>query len=792
MCIVRCGGAPVTIVSNSTLVFLSPSTVSASNIYQGGTARFNAGTILGNGPLRYGWFYAPTNNLPYVAVAGASNDTLVLDPAYASQSGYYYFAVSNLVAGVTNTPINLRVQFAKAWGYQVPSNAPVVTNAFTIATGGTTGVAPGQYFAVGADGKLTGWTNSFSSAANRPVTFPTLSNSVVTAVAASYLHQLVLKSDGTVSAFGSGATNVPNNLSGVTAIACGGTHDLALKADGTITGWLSPTAALQSNYGQATNYPAATNVVAIAAGYAHSLALRADGSVVAWGYGADNSTSVPSGITNVIAVAAGGSAIGSSFSLALRTDGTVVQWGNVINNYPAPSGLSNVVAISAGGQHATALKRDGTVVTWGYAYIGLASNTIPADLTNVIAIASGGDHDLALFGTRAPAFTVQPWNRSVTQNVITNVTTITLAAKCAGAPPVSYQWRLNGTNISGATNDTLALGGRNVAGGPNLFTPGGYQLVASNSYGVAISKPAKITVFIPLGDAVEALNLAWTSTGGALWYGQTNITHDHIDAARSGGIGPLSETILQTTLVTNFAGQARFWWKVSSEQFFDTLEFRVNGAVQASISGEVDWTLASIPVPAGTNVLQWRFSKDSSFDAGFDAGFVDQFSFAADPPAIIVQPFGVAARAGANVSLSVTAVGVPQLKYLWTKDGNAVSGNSPVLALNNVSATDAGSYSVTVTNLAGATTSSLAVVRVISPQQLTSPQLLPDGSLQLTSSAGATLTDADLPNFEAQASSDLTNWETLPDALSITNGRLQLQDTWRTNFSTRFYRIVEH
>ena len=115
-----------------------------------------------------------------------------------------------------------------------------------------------------------------------------------------------------------------------------------------------------------------------------------------------------------------------------------------------------------------------------------------------------------------------------------------------------------------------------------------------------------------------------------------------------------------------------------------------------------------------------------------------------------------------------------------------------MLALNNVSGVDAGNYCVTVTNLAGATTSSTASVRVRVPQRLGTPQLLPDGSLQLTASAGSPLTEDDLANFEAQASTDLVNWTTLPDALSITDGALQLQDTSRTNFSTRFYRIIEH
>jgi len=35
------------------------------------------------------------------------------------------------------------------------------------------------------------------------------------------------------------------------------------------------------------------------------------------------------------------------------------------------------------------------------------------------------------------------------------------------------------------------------------------------------------------------------------------------------------------------------------------------------------------------------------------------------------------------------------------------------------------------------------------------------------------------------------NWATLPNALSLTNGMLLLQDTNSSNFTTRYYRIIE-
>jgi hypothetical protein len=382
----------------------------------------------------------------------------------------------------------------------------------------------------------------------------------------------------------------------------------------------------------------------------------------------------------------------------------------------------------------------------------------------------------------------------VPQTVATN---ITLAAKCAGVQPTRYQWQLNGTNLPSATNDFLILTNQPFATAPvHFITPGSYALVASNAYGVVASKYAKVTTFIPLGTAVNATNLTWTTSGNAPWYGETNITHDGVSAVQSGGIGALQETILQTTVGTNSAGSYTFWWKVSSEQDFDILEFRMNGIVQTNISGEVDWKQVTIPVVAGTNVLQWRYSKDASFDAGQDAGWVDQFAF--NPaPVIQVQP-GPASQTvnmGANVSYRVLATGTPPLGYQWLQNGiAAVGGNSSLLVLNNVGRAQNGYYSVTVTNAGGNVASSPVNLTVLVPQLLASPQVLPNGTFQLLSADanGGLLTAANLPNFSAQASTDLVNWVTLPNALSLTNGMLLLSDPPQTNSPTRYYRILEH
>ncbi len=146
----------------------------------------------------------------------------------------------------------------------------------------------------------------------------------------------------------------------------------------------------KNDSGQATVPKGLSDVTAIAAGYQHSLALKSDGTVVAWGSNNSGQATIPAGLSGVTAISAG-----YIFSLALKADGTVVAWGNNTNGEcNVPAGLSGVTAISAGYQHALALKSDGSVVAWGINNYGQC--TIPATLSGVTAIAAGWNQSIAL------------------------------------------------------------------------------------------------------------------------------------------------------------------------------------------------------------------------------------------------------------------------------------------------------------------------------------------------------------------------------------------------------------
>ena len=134
---------------------------------------------------------------------------------------------------------------------------------------------------------------------------------------------------------------------------------------------------------------------------------------------------------------------------------------------------------------------------------------------------------------------------------------------------------------------------------------------------------------VTLATAVDNASLSFTTGGDAKWSGQTKTTQDNVDAAQSGTISNGQSTWMKTTV--SGAGSVSFWWKVSSEETCDCLEFLVDGEQKAVISGtDGDWEKVSISVSgSGDHVLTWNYRKDMSLSAGSDCGWVDQIAWTA-------------------------------------------------------------------------------------------------------------------------------------------------------------------
>lgn len=149
------------------------------------------------------------------------------------------------------------------------------------------------------------------------------------------------------------------------------------------------------------------------------------------------------------------------------------------------------------------------------------------------------------------------------------------------------------------------------------------------------------------------------------------------------------------------------------------------------------------------------------------------------PPSISIQPQNQNVLAGQVATFSVTASGTPPLNYQWLLGGTNISGaitNPFVLA--NVQQTNAGNYSVVITNLAGSVTSSVATLAILFTNPVVFAQwnfnsVPPDGSTTTGSTVpsvgsgtaaligGATATFATGDTtFDPAASTDNSGWNT--------------------------------
>ena len=91
----------------------------------------------------------------------------------------------------------------------------------------------------------------------------------------------------------------------------------------------------------------------------------------------------------------------------------------------------------------------------------------------------------ALTVTGPPAILTQP----VSQSVVAGANA-SFSVMASGTAPLSYQWRFNGANLSGATSTSLTLAGVQPA------NAGSYTVVVTNAAGSATSAAAVLTVLV--------------------------------------------------------------------------------------------------------------------------------------------------------------------------------------------------------------------------------------------------------------------------------------------------------
>ncbi len=257
----------------------------------------------------------------------------------------------------------------------------------------------------------------------------------------------------------------------------------------------------------------------------------------------------------------------------------------------------------------------------------------------------------------APAIVTQP----VATQTNLQGSTATFSVVASGSPPLCYQWRFNGANI---TNAILYTYTRNNVQPADAGT---YTVVITNAAGSVTSSASILTVVLPARIVAQPTDV----TVGIGMPAQFNVT--------ASGTAPLS-----------------YQWEFNGTN--------IDGATTTSLT---------IPSAQAADAGQYAVVVSNPYD--------DVISSIATltvmDPFIVTQPQNQSVAAGATASFTVSAVGSPTVSYQWLKEGVAllddgrISGTkTPTLTVANAQTMDMGSYSVVVSNLNGQVVSSNATL----------------------------------------------------------------------------------
>jgi M6 family metalloprotease-like protein len=253
------------------------------------------------------------------------------------------------------------------------------------------------------------------------------------------------------------------------------------------------------------------------------------------------------------------------------------------------------------------------------------------------------------------------WVDGLTIAPITDPPVVTSAATVSGFKSTAFIYQIAATNAPASYSasglpawlSVNATTGR-ITGTPAASGTFNFTVSATNTPGTG-SRAVSLTIadpLISLPDALDFPSLTFTSAGGLPWYRQTDVSFDGTDAAENAITPDGGSTIMETTFAG--PGTVSFAWKVSSEEGYDFLRFSVDGTEVGSITGEVEWTVFSRALSAGTHVLRWAYTKDSSYSDGEDRGWVDIFRTGLP---VITSPLEATGYANESFSYQITSVG---------------------------------------------------------------------------------------------------------------------------------------
>jgi hypothetical protein len=388
---------------------------------------------------------------------------------------------------------------------------------------------------------------------------------------------------------------------------------------------------------------------------------------------------------------------GSNVTFSVTASGSptpTYQWRlNSVNINGATNAsliLDSVTSANAGTYSAVVVNSAGSVISQGAI---LTVNTSSSNSSS---------------SSTTPSISTQPASQTVNSG-----SNVTMKVVASGAPTPSYQWRLNSTNIVGATSSSLNLSS------VTSLNAGTYSVVVSNTAGSVTSQGAVLVV-----------NTSSSSSS-------------------SSGTPPTINT--QPTSQTVALGGTATFSVVASGSPTLTYQWQLNGSnVWMGTSSTLNITEA-VAASAGTYTVIVRNSAGSATSQGATLTVASN-----SLPKITTQPVSVTVNSGTKATFSVAATGVPTPTYQWRKNGiNISSATSSSLTLNPALVANDGKYSVAVTNSSGSVISANATLVVTAPGAA-SLFVSPQGPTAPSTAVPSRLTNLSVRAFSAPGPQVLT------------------------------------
>ena len=339
-----------------------------------------------------------------------------------------------------------------------------------------------------------------------------------------------------------------------------------------------------------------------------------------------------------------------------------------INQSVATGNTATLMVVATGGATlAYQWKKNGTDIAGATSSTYTTPATSSADngatysvsVSNSAGTVTSSDATLAVSATpTAPSIGTQPVNQSVVTGQ-----TATFSVIATNSATTSYQWKKNGTNISGATSSTYTTPATSMADSGTVFT-----VVVSNAAGTVTSAEARLTV-------------------------------------TSSAVAPIITT--QPAAQAVATGQTASFSVVAAGTKPLAYQWKKNGT---DIAGATSSTYTTPAILSEDNGAVFSVVVSNG------AGTVTSSNAVLSDVAISTQPAAQSVVVDQTASFSVTAAGTGPFTYQWKKDGVNIDGatSSTYTTPASVIGDNNAVFTVQVGNSAGTVTSSSASLLVFS------------------------------------------------------------------------------